>query len=1118
MGWIKIFCNRALYSLSLLAIFAIPPVTAHAQKDSGPLVLEHADRLISTGGNGEIVNLVGHVHFIHDKTDLYSERATWYKTAGLVQFVDSVLVDDGSRKITAQNVTYYRRDRRITAMHNVKMVDPKQDIILTCNKAEYFRDDRHLEATGNPRLVLNPYDDTSRMEINSLRMYYYADSAFGSAYDSVTIIRHDLNAHAGQADFYRNPEKAILTRNPIIINEENKLTGDTISVFTENKKLNRLLVDGHARAVYKTIPDTALEEYTTAEISGRQLEAFFANNRLETMVTRHNAVSEYHPAVTDTLVQGTNLASGDSITLFFNIGGIKRVYIQGGAQGQFIESKIDSESKVKFDTTHYSASEIDYRFADSEVRLYNHGQLTYQDMMLEAGDIKYNTETRILVAQGLGGDTSDAEIQDPVLKQGTEELVGKKMSYNIDSRRGQVRMARTEFQKGFYSGQTLRQTSKNVLLVSGGNYTSCDKPDDPHFHFHSNRMKMVNKDKVIARPVYLYMGDIPVFAIPYYVFPVKKGRHSGFLPFHIGNFQRGERFISNVGYYWALSQYWDIATSLDFYENSHTTYNGAVNYVVGRNLNGYVTGRYSRDSNWNRATYTQNRHSNWQMTFSHSQTISQTARLAGSGTFVSDKSFISNNVYDPAERLNRQITSNLTYSNSWRNRTISSTLRMSQNWNLDTDLRSEVLPSFTITRSSLSLFPDPTKTTKKKRYRPDEVIDEPQKRFYHNIMLSLGTSGQNVRNRSRLADSTFIRKDYQTLTTNSSLSSPFKVLGFLNLNPSFNFNHYGARLEPGRLPDSLGLAAGKFVTRQTYSLGISANTVVYGMVNPKIGGLTGLRHVVTPSVGYSFTPKITKNQSYFLYTGSGSNTVRSKTMTFGVTNLFQAKYLSREAEKKLDLFSLNFSSNYNFAALKNKQGNLSTNMRTSAIPHVDFSYNTTHSFYNYNSDIRRPLLKPRLTNMGITSSVNGGFHPSGGKKDDDEGGDKPDANRSKAFGSISRSGLESSSMGIDFTLSYTYSESKPADVKTKTQWIDLTTQITPTTNWRIAYGCHYNLQAKRIESQELNIGRDLHCWEAYFSWVPSGAVAGYYLKINIKSLPDIKVEESEGGLRGVRGF
>jgi lipopolysaccharide export system protein LptA len=325
-----------LFIFSLIFQFSI----LSAAEKSDPLVLEHSDQLISSGGNGEIVNLIGNVHFKHDKADLYSQRATWYRSSGLVQLNDSVKITDEGRQITAQTMTYFRRDRKISAMRDVQLIDNKQDVILYCQRADYARDTKYFEAIGLPKLVFNPYDDTARLEINAQRMSYFADSAYGAAYDSVTILRHDLQGKAGQANFYKNPERAILTKKPIIIRGENKLSGDTISMFTENKKLVRLFVAGDARAVYKVLPDTAFKEYTTAEISGRELEAFFANDQIETMVTRYNARSIYSPAVTDTLVRGTNMASGDSITLFFKNSTINKVFISGGAQGPSLKRTV----------------------------------------------------------------------------------------------------------------------------------------------------------------------------------------------------------------------------------------------------------------------------------------------------------------------------------------------------------------------------------------------------------------------------------------------------------------------------------------------------------------------------------------------------------------------------------------------------------------------------------------------------------------------------------------------------------------------------------------------------------------------------------------------------------
>jgi hypothetical protein len=42
----------------------------------------------------------------------------------------------------------------------------------------------------------------------------------------------------------------------------------------------------------------------------------------------------------------------------------------------------------------------------------------------------------------------------------------------------------------------------------------------------------------------------------------------------------------------------------------------------------------------------------------------------------------------------------------------------------------------------------------------------------------------------------------------------------------------------------------------------------------------------------------------------------------------------------------------------------------------------------------------------------------------------------------------------------------------------------------------------------------MRCWEAHFSWNPNGSLKGYYFKIFLKQLPDLKIEKSEDPLRG----
>ena len=55
------------------------------------------------------------------------------------------------------------------------------------------------------------------------------------------------------------------------------------------------------------------------------------------------------------------------------------------------------------------------------------------------------------------------------------------------------------------------------------------------------------------------------------------------------------------------------------------------------------------------------------------------------------------------------------------------------------------------------------------------------------------------------------------------------------------------------------------------------------------------------------------------------------------------------------------------------------------------------------------------------------------------------------------------------------------------------------------------LPTRRIVAQSLSLYRDLHCWEARFAWYPNGFNKGFYFKINIKEIPQIKFEHRQGG-------
>jgi len=153
-------------------------------------------------------------------------------------------------------------------------------------------------------------------------------------------------------------------------------------------------------------------------------------------------------------------------------------------------------------------------------------------------------------------------------------------TYDIANRRASVRDIRTSIPQ---SGETLQITGERVVVVAGsdsvknansatyylrdGTITACDD-SIPDYYFKANEIKRTGSF-VVARPAILYIADIPVMWLPFLFQDVRGGRHSGILSPNIGvsdivrNSPSYRRQVEGLGYYWAISDYFDAQAWLD---------------------------------------------------------------------------------------------------------------------------------------------------------------------------------------------------------------------------------------------------------------------------------------------------------------------------------------------------------------------------------------------------------------------------------------------------------------------------------------------------------------------------------------------------------------------------
>ncbi len=1081
----RIGYNRALaLLLPLLCILFLISRAVEGAEESEVIELLHADHSeMRIEKDNLIVNLIGNVRFKHKTAELRSDRAIWYRTAGQVVFLGNVKISDQGDSLWAERVAYTQSNEIALADEKVRLRSLKENAVITGTHAEYNRANKYALFSPDPQLVFYPEVEDSIIKVTSNTMQYFFDVGEGLAKGDVHIEKGEMNAFCEKANLYSRENRILLKENPRASHKESNLSGEEMELFFVEKRIERIEVSKDARVTHRQLIDSSSSDYTESDLSGQEIIFLLEEEELKEVKVIGNAQSIYYPYTSDSLDQAKNEASGDTIGLFLKGNQVNRVQIFGGAEGTYYSTTktAPQDSVVSGDTVRYAAELIDYKIDQDLITLEQSCSMKHQEISLEAGRIEYYTNKEILVAGGriIQEEGKEKLEEIPVLREGKDEITGTKMVYNFKTKRGKIQAGKTGFKEGFYYGERLRKVKENVILADGGTYTTCDR-EEPHYHFYSKKMKIIPKDKVIVKPAALYIGEIPVAAIPFYVFPVKPGRHSGFLTFDLGNFEAGERFIRNLGYYWAASDYWDMETSFDFYEKSGWIIKGWGRYVKRYLLNGNIAGSYNRESRWEGLTKV--KRDRWDFTFSHNQNLSPSTSVSAYGTFLSDKGYYQDFSFDPWERRNRSLRSQVSLNTKFLGAGIYLALNREQN--LDTDTRIHQFPTMKITLPSFHPFGYTQKTE--------------DKRWYHSFYLSYGMSLLNYSYKNK-ADSGYNRKKYVTADNSVNLTFPQKLLGRITLSPNFNFRETWYYIFGTNLSQDRGIEPESFARRGVPSLSLNANTNLYGTFYPSMGNVTGLRHVVSPSVGFSWQPEVKESDDYRSFTGRGGSGVKARSVRFSLGNLFQVRTEDQGKVKKFELFNLNSSVSHNFMAKTRKWSYLSSSLRSNAIPGVDLGITLVHDLYNQ-ENLELEWTNPKLINFSLSTSLRyrgggsvttGGAIPSG-----QEEGEK--AEEKRAWG---------------LYLSHRYDERRSGEVIYKTHWTSLSLDSWLTKNWHLNYLNRYDFEEKKITEQTFELYRDMHCWEGRFTWVLQGYRQGYYFRINIKALPEVKIEKSRGGLR-----
>jgi Tat protein translocase TatC len=543
--------------------------------------------------------------------------------------------------------------------------------------------------------------------------------------------------------------------------------------------------------------------------------------------------------------------------------------------------------------TRYRADSATVFVERQEVQLQGEALTERQGALLEADSITYRRNSCLLAASG-----------DPHLFDQGQVLVGEGISYDVCRRRGMIRDALTNFNEGstvwFLRGNVAQDSSSSRIYAGSSDITSCDLPS-PHYHFSSRQMKWISRSVMVARPVTLYVRDVPVLWLPFIFQDMRPGRHSGILipQFGINDLVRPtpgyNRQVANLGYYWAPNDYLDFTARLDWFANRYVQYGVTGQYrLLNRFLAGTLGFNEQRESDGG---------SGFAVRWDHRQQFNLSTSLNVDFNYASNTNVVRDNAIDPLQNT-QQITSSVNFSKRYGWGTV--TLGGNRRQDINDGGVQQLLPAVTVSPAPLAVASDITWSpglsfTNNTTSNPDAdslfqvlpggvidtiPLDEDQRVTALNFDTPLRIGSFNWQNSIQAtdqtstgletdtlriddpasddpADSITVRRTFSsdfesTLDWNTGINLPILFRGSWKLQPSLGISNTtsGAFMVRNRNTNGDWVHQGK-----RFRIGVSSAPTLFGFY-PGIGPLQRIRHSFSPVITYSYEPSADVPEEY----------------------------------------------------------------------------------------------------------------------------------------------------------------------------------------------------------------------------------------------------------------
>jgi hypothetical protein len=798
--------------------------------------------------------------------------------------------------------------------------------------------------------------------------------------------------------------------------------------------------------------------------------------------------------------------------------------------------------------------------------LIDQAEVTYGDIQIKADSIVFDMRENTVFATGRSDSTGKVK-GSPVFKQGSQQLEADSLLYNFVTRKAVAYKIVTKQDEGLLRSKVTKLLDDGTSNISKSTYSTCDK-EDPDFYINLPKAKIYPGKKIISGPGNLVLEGIPLpVALPFGFFPIQtKKAASGILIPKVGQEQARGYNLTEGGYYFAISNYFDLAIKGNIYTNGTWMLTTQSNYAKRYKFNGQIMFSYANNIAGHKGLKDYSKATNYKITWTYNQNAkARPGSRFSANVNMSSSGYDKTNSYNVAEHVTTQRQSSVSYSKSWEGTPFNLSTSMNHSQNVKNKTVSVNLPKVSFNMSRIYPFKSKNSAGSKKWY------EELQFQYSASLDNQINTSDSLL----------FTREVWRNMRNGfkheAPLSIQFRPFKNFSISPQLTYSgvlytqKYEKRWDPTYFDETKNEVVGKLLTDTVRGAfyGHSFKPSISASFNPQIFGtytftnpdsrIQAIRHVIKPSVGFSYIPAMAGLSSklyrtvqkdslgnsleYSIFDGSiygtPSLSKRSSGITFNITNILEAKVFEKNdtsgKPKKVKIIdNLGISTSYNVFADSLRWSPVTMAMRTTLLNNIGVSANSNFSLYGLSKNgttintfaFAQNKKLMRLTNFSVSLDFDLGKLLGGDKNKQASGSSRQQSTRPVSTPQDQQGGMTNSAISDQsgslydeygysvfdvpwsMRVSYNINYSKPAFKSLLTQTLSVSGDVKLTKKMAFTYTSGYDFTHKEITMTQISITRDLHCWDMSFNWIPNGTMKMWNFTIRVKAavLSDLKYE------------